>query len=147
MYVFKKAIMLTIAACLFSSVIHAESVKAIFPDSHSLTWSVMPSHPEIKYAVLAGDPAKAEFYIIRLKLPANYQDAPHQHFYDKYDTVVSGTYYLGIGSKFNKDNAIGLPAGSFFKVSAKVDHYGFTKEETILQISGVGPWSGIAQKS
>lgn len=147
MFGFKKIIMSMIATSLFSPMIHAESVKAVFPDSHSLNWQALVSHPELKYAVLAGDPAKAEFYVIRLKLPANYQDTPHQHNYDKYDTVVSGTYYLGIGNKFNKDNAIGLPVGSFFKVPAKVDHYGFTKQETILQISGMGPWSGIPQKS
>lgn len=140
---FRTTIGCLVTACALSSVVYADSVKEVFPDSHSLKWNALVNAPDLQYAVLAGDPAKNDFYIVRLKIPANHIDSPHQHFYDKYDTVVSGTYYLGIGSKFNKDNAIGLAAGSFFKVPAKVDHYGYTKTETIIQISGIGPWSGV----
>lgn len=137
----KKFVLLTMLA--MTQTVNADSVKTVFPDSHSLKWQAVPDAKTLQYAVLAGDPSKAEFYVVRLKIPANYHDLPHQHFYDKYDTVISGTYYLGVGSKFNPENAIGLPAGSFFKVPANVDHYGFTKEETVLQISGVGPWSSV----
>lgn len=146
MNLYKKSLIIAITAFAFSHSVQADSVKSVFPDSHSLNWTALPSNAALKYAVLAGDPTKNEFYVIRLKIPANYQDKPHQHFYDKYDTVISGTYYLGVGSVFKKDNAIGLPPGSFFKVPAKVEHYGYTKEETVVQISGIGPWSGIAQK-
>jgi len=81
-----------------------------------------------------------------VKFPANYTVQPHHHVIDEYDTVISGTYYLGTGDKVNTDNGIALVAGSFAKIPAKINHYGWTKEETVLQISGMGPWGVIYQK-
>ncbi|QLH41446.1 MAG: hypothetical protein HWD59_01050 [Coxiellaceae bacterium] len=33
-----------------------------------------------------------------------------------------------------------LVAGSFVAIPAGVPHFGWTNEETVLQITGVGPW-------
>jgi hypothetical protein len=46
----------------------------------------------------------------------------------------------------DKDHSIPLPPGSFIKFPKGVIHYGFTKEETIIEISGVGPWGTIPKK-
>lgn len=95
---------------------------------------------------MVGNPNKKEFYIARLKLPANYFVPAHRHLTNEYNTVISGTYYMGVGSKENSDTVIALPVGSFVAFPAGVDHYGFTKEATILEISGIGPWGTILKK-
>jgi hypothetical protein len=46
----------------------------------------------------------------------------------------------------DKNHSISLPSGSFIKFPAGTIHYGFTKEEIVIEISGIGPWSTIPKK-
>ncbi len=51
-------------------------------------------------AVLFGDPTKAEPYVMRLKwLPGN-MSRPHSHPNDRHFVVISGTWWLGSGEKY-----------------------------------------------
>ena len=54
---------------------------AIKPDA--LKWVDVPALPKgAQAAVVIGDPAKpGELYVVRLKVPANYQVPPHTHPY------------------------------------------------------------------
>lgn len=99
--------------------------------------------PGAKMAVMQGDPTKAGPYSYRLKIPAAYKVMPHWHPVDEHLTVLSGTFYLAVGEKFDPEKGRhGFPAGSFLVMPAKIAHFAWTKEETILQVHGVGP-SGI----
>jgi hypothetical protein len=55
-------------------------------------------------------------------------------------TVISGTFYKGMGETADPSKAQPLPAGSFFALPPGTAHYVFTKEETVIQISTNGPW-------
>lgn len=125
----------------------AVQIKPILPDSSSITWfDAVNLPPGAKLAILAGNPQKKEFYVARLKLPANFVIPVHKHLTDEHNTVISGTYYMGIGSINKKELTIALPPGSFVTFPAGVEHYGYTIEETILEISGIGPWGTIPHK-
>ena len=65
------------------------------------------------------------------------------HPNDENLTVISGTFNIAMGDKFN-DAAKGpeLKAGSFTKAPKGMVHYAWFPEETIIQIHGLGP-SGI----
>lgn len=66
---------------------------------------------------------------------------PHWHPTDEHLTVLSGTFFIGIGEQVDKRTAMELRAGSYAMVSAKMPHYGWTKGDTVVQIHGIGPFA------
>jgi quercetin dioxygenase-like cupin family protein len=97
-------------------------------------------------AVLAGDPTKAGFYVVRSKLPAGTAFPAHYHNERENVTVISGTLWVGVGDKMNKAKMKPLGPGSFVVVPAKLHHYAMTKVDTVIQIEGIGPETMIAVK-
>jgi quercetin dioxygenase-like cupin family protein len=96
--------------------------------------------PGAEAAVLFGDPSKEGLFALRLKLPEGYSVPPHTHPVDEVVTVISGTFSLGMGETADRSAVQPLPAGSFFALPPDTPHYVFIDEETIIQISTVGPW-------
>src|SRR5437763_521494 len=54
-------------------------------------------------AVLEGDPGKPGPFVMRLRLPRGYQIPPHTHPQPERLTVISGTFHIGMGEKFDKE--------------------------------------------
>jgi quercetin dioxygenase-like cupin family protein len=94
-----------------------------------------------KAAVIEGDPKNPGLFTMRLKLPANYKIPPHWHPADEHVTVISGTFNMGLGDTFDESKGNALPVGSFAVMPAKANHFAFTKDETVIQLHGMGPWS------
>jgi len=91
-------------------------------------------------AVLAGDPQKEGFYLLRAKFAPGVMSSPHYHPSDRHVTVISGTWYTGTGPDFDRDNMIPLPPGSYMMHPAGAIHYdGAKDEEVIVEIKGIGP--------
>jgi hypothetical protein len=91
-------------------------------------------------AVLAGDPEKEGFYLLRAKFPPSVMSSPHYHSSDRHVTVISGTWYTGTGSTFDRDNTVALGPGSYMMHPAGGIHYDGAKEtEVIVEIKGIGP--------
>ena len=107
-----------------------------------IKWGPAPAvlPPGAEAAVLFGDPSEEGLFVLRLKLPAGYSVAPHTHPVDEVITVISGTFRLGMGGTADQRKAQTLPAGSFFALPPGMAHYVFIDEETVVQISTVGPW-------
>lgn len=93
-----------------------------------------------KMAVIEGDPKNPGLFAMRLKLPADFQIPPHWHPADEHVTVISGTFNMAMGDKFDVTKGKALPKGSFSVMPAKTNHFAFTKEETVVQVHGMGPW-------
>jgi quercetin dioxygenase-like cupin family protein len=96
--------------------------------------------PGAKMAVLEGDPVKPGPFTMRIKLPAGYKIPPHWHPAIEHATVISGALNMGMGDKFDIAKTKELPAGSFSMMPAKAHHFAWAKEETIIQVHGIGPW-------
>jgi hypothetical protein len=94
-----------------------------------------------KVAVLEGDPAMEGPFTLRLKLPANYRIPPHWHPVIEHITVLSGTFYVGMGDKLDPKQATALPVNSFAYMAPEMHHFAFTKGEVIIQLHGMGPWA------
>jgi quercetin dioxygenase-like cupin family protein len=107
-----------------------------------IKWGPAPAvlPPGAEAAVLFGDPSKEGLFVLRLKLPAGYSVPPHTHPVDEVVTVISGTFSMGMGETANQSSAQPLPAGSFFAHPPDTPHYVFIDDETVIQISTVGPW-------
>jgi quercetin dioxygenase-like cupin family protein len=107
-----------------------------------IKWGPAPAvlPPGAEAAVLFGDPTKKGLFVLRLKLPEGYRVPPHTHPVDEVVTVISGTFNLGMGEAADQSKTQPLPAGSFFALPPGMAHYVFIDEETVIQISTVGPW-------
>jgi quercetin dioxygenase-like cupin family protein len=106
-----------------------------------LKWAAVPSLPPgAQAAVIEGPMSEAVPFIIRLKLPANFKIPPHSHTAIEHVTVISGNFSLGMGDKFDDAKTMSLPAGSVAIMQPGQVHFASTKEETIVQVHGVGPW-------
>src|SRR5439155_2126947 len=89
-----------------------------------------------KLAVLEGDPAKEGFFTMRLWLPDGFKVAPHWHPKVEHVTVISGTFNLGMGEKFDQAGAREMPAGTFGHWPAGMRHFAWAKGETVIQLHG-----------
>jgi quercetin dioxygenase-like cupin family protein len=90
--------------------------------------------------VLAGDPSKPGLYVILIKWNPGSSSRPHFHPNDRYITVLSGTWWVGTGRKYDPDSMRPVPAGSLVTHYANEVHYDGAKDgEAILQIVGMGP--------
>jgi quercetin dioxygenase-like cupin family protein len=91
-------------------------------------------------ATLVGDPSKPGLYVVLQKWLAHNNSRPHFHPNDRYITVLSGTWWVNTGDKYDPDGMKPVPAGSFVTHFAKQVHYDGAKDvECILQIVGMGP--------
>lgn len=148
MNVLKKLGLVSALAIVLATTAQAATQQPILLSPQTIVWSDVKNMPAgAKMTVLSGDPSKKKPFVIRIKLPANYTVPLHSHPITEFETVISGTYYLGTGKTMDLTKGIELPAGSFTSIPAHLKHYGWTKEETIVQISGVGPIGMIYSKS
>ena len=94
-----------------------------------------------KIVVLEGDPAKEGPFVFRVKVPDGYRVPPHTHPKIERVTVISGTFNIGMGDKFDEKKTRPMPAGTFGHWPAGMKHFVWAKGETVLQFHGIGPWS------
>ena len=92
-------------------------------------------------AVVSGDPSKDGPYVVRLKMPAGYKVPAHNHPTNEYVTVLSGTFNIGMGDKLDAKKSIELSAGGFGEAPAKMNHYAWTNDGSIVQVHGQGPFA------
>jgi quercetin dioxygenase-like cupin family protein len=92
------------------------------------------------FALVAGDPSKPGHYAVRLKMPAGYKIAPHWHPTDEHVTVISGSFALGMGEKFDQKNMKTLPQGGYAIAPANMRHYAMATTDAIVQVDGQGPF-------
>jgi hypothetical protein len=103
-----------------------------------IPWVASPSGSVT--AVLAGDPNKPGLYVVLTKWTPHHMSMPHFHPNDRFITVISGTWWVGTGTKYDPDSTVPIPPGSFVTHYGKQIHYdGAKDEETVLQIVGMGP--------
>ncbi|MEX2216514.1 MAG: cupin domain-containing protein [Phycisphaeraceae bacterium] len=101
-----------------------------------------PSLPKgAKYAVLEGDPSKDGPFVFRVKVPDGYRIPPHTHPKVERVTVISGTFNIGMGDKFDEKAGTAMPAGTYGHWPAGMKHFVWVKGETVVQFHGIGPWS------
>jgi len=106
-----------------------------------LKWVDVPSLPPgAKLAVIQGPINQAGPITFRLRFPANYQIPAHWHPAIEHVTVISGTFNMGTGDKLDRAKTKALTAGSIAIMQPKTAHFAWNKEETIVQVHGVGPW-------
>ncbi|HEX5061704.1 MAG TPA: cupin domain-containing protein [Kofleriaceae bacterium] len=118
-----------------------EKGGAVFITPDALKWGEPP--PDVpkgaKLAVLYGDPSKPGMFTMRIKAPDGYKIPAHWHSNDEHLTIISGTLQMYMGDTMTGEPHK-LTAGSYHFLPAKMHHGAQTKGETIVQVSGPGPF-------
>ena len=140
----RRLLQLTVATAMFTTVatIHAANdpdpkvMSFKYPDQ--IKW--VESEAGSANAVLAGDPAKPGMYVVLTKWHPHHMSHPHFHANDRYITVISGTWWVGWGPKWDPETAAPMKAGSVVTHFGKQIHWdGAKDEEVVLEIVGMGP--------
>lgn len=94
----------------------------------------------VQNAALVGDSKASGPYVERVRYPPNFRIEAHSHPEQRTYTILSGTWYIGYGDKFDEAKLQPLPAGSFYVEPPGVPHFVASKDEPVIfQLSGVGP--------
>ncbi len=109
--------------------------------AEDVRWQSDPASPGLEVAVIEGDPKVAgKPYVVRVRFAPGTFSAPHFHPETRYVVVLKGTWWVGAGSKWDRDATTPLPTGSFVVHHAGHVHYDGAKgDEVIVQITGIGP--------
>jgi quercetin dioxygenase-like cupin family protein len=128
-----------VALGLAALIAHAQdSGRTVTPAE--LQWKPSPRVKGLEIADVIGDAAKPGPYVQRVKFPPNFTVQAHSHPEDRQYTIISGTWYVGWGDKFDETRLKALPAGGFYTEPANVPHFVTTKGESVtVQITGTGP--------
>jgi quercetin dioxygenase-like cupin family protein len=135
------ALLCAVAVVFTSGAQNGSSSKHAFtPDS--IPYGPAPAFvsPGAQLAVLEGDPgASTGEYTVRLKMPEGYRIAPHWHPKRENVTVITGTFKVGMGDRFDETKMVDFPAGSFAYLDPDMHHYAMASTETVVQIHGLSP--------
>ncbi|HJS47341.1 MAG TPA: cupin domain-containing protein [Gemmatimonadales bacterium] len=120
----------------------AAPAQAIVALPDAVTWMSAPPilPPGATVAILEGDPAKPGPFTMRLRMPDGYRIAPHFHAALEHVTVLSGSFLVGMGGKWDAAALKSLPVGSFGVIPPGMQHFAQARGETVIQLHGIGPW-------
>jgi hypothetical protein len=130
---------LGIAPCAASPAAELDprAVAAVMPDR--IPWGPVTPNGN-QQAVLLGDPSRPGPYIVMVRWLPGHMSRPHSHPNDRFITVLSGTWWVGSGARFDPDATAPVPAGGFVTHFGGQAHYDGAKDEaTVLLIVGEGP--------
>jgi quercetin dioxygenase-like cupin family protein len=119
----------------------AAKMTTVNPDD-ALTWKDNPTLPKgAQFAVLSGDPAKAgEMFVVRIKVPPNYQFPAHTHPIAHNVTVISGSIFIGEGDKLDTQKGKQVKAGGYVFMPAKHAHFAWAGSEgAVIQDQNIAP--------
>jgi hypothetical protein len=110
-----------------------------------LAWGRNSDFPEksVESAPLWGKTSESGLYYYLVKWYPGYMSAPHWYEEDRNCVVVSGTWWVASGDKFDAADTVPAPVGSFIRRVAKTPHYDGVrkdgKEPAVIAICGLGP--------
>ena len=110
-----------------------------------LRWSAQAGFPadSVETAPLWSKPSAPGLYYYLVKWHPGYMSAPHWYEEDRYCVVVSGTWWVTSGARFDPESAVPVTQGSFVRRVARTPHYDGVKkggtEPAVIAICGMGP--------
>jgi hypothetical protein len=108
----------------------------------NVAWSDGPRSlpPGVKIAVLEGNPRNRGIFTMRLKVPDGTTIPPHWHPRAERVTVLEGKVGVGFGRRFDKERLRYFRKGDFYLNPPKAHHYIHFARDSVVQVTGEGPW-------
>jgi hypothetical protein len=122
-----------------------DPAMTIIKPPEELSWAKPEGFPEksVESAALWGKTGDTGLYYVLIRWYPGYMSAPHWYETDRYSLVVSGTWWVGSGDKFDPESTVPTPAGSLVRRIARTPHYDGVKadasEPAVIAICGMGP--------
>jgi quercetin dioxygenase-like cupin family protein len=112
---------------------------ALFPAD--VDWQPFAAFPpEVRLAVLVGDPTKPGLYVVRIRLPEGARVMPHTFPEDCICTVLEGTFCVGAGAAFDRDCMTALAPGSVAVLPGGQPHFHSARSgDCVVQVTAAGP--------
>lgn len=109
--------------------------------SEDVDFQPFPSFPpEARLAVLVGDPTQPGPYVVRVKVPKGIKLMPHIHPEDRIYTVISGVFYIGLGTTFDPAKLVAFAPGSVVVLPGHTPHFHWAQSgEYVTQVNAMGP--------
>jgi quercetin dioxygenase-like cupin family protein len=106
-----------------------------------IVWKPFPAFPpSVHLATVVGEPSEPGPYVIRVKVPLDVRLTPHQHPEDRVYTLMSGVFYIGLGSRFDDEQLQAYPPGAVVVLPGGTPHFHWAKSgEYVTQVSAIGP--------
>jgi quercetin dioxygenase-like cupin family protein len=102
----------------------------------AIKWEKADGMPDgVWVSHLTGD-SNAEPFVDMLKFARGTRIPLHWHSASHIVTVLSGTMVIGKEGKPEEGMGMEVPAGGYARITAKVPHWTFAKEDSIVVISG-----------
>jgi len=91
-------------------------------------------------AILEGDPRQPDLFTVRFRLSEQFIMTPHTHPKDERVTILSGEVRVAFGLGATRQDAALFRDGDYYVNAPDAIHSVWIDRETILQITGIGPW-------
>jgi hypothetical protein len=126
----------------FAAVSHAqEAAKSVVKLPDEMKYKTPPKGNGPHTVVLYGNPTKPGVFVMRARFPAGYKITPRWRP-DEWRTavVLSGTFYYGIGERWDESKLRAYPPGTFFAHPSKHPHFAWAKDgDVVVQFTAMGP--------
>lgn len=113
--------------------------RSVLPED--IDWKPFPAFPPSAcLAVVVGEPSKPGPYVIRVKVASGIKLMPHLHPEDRVYTVISGVFYIGLGSRFDDELLQAYPPGAVIVLPGGTPHFHWARSGSyVTQVSAIGP--------
>jgi quercetin dioxygenase-like cupin family protein len=132
-----------LCACASSTIAQEDSpIVMAGPDraGPGRSWVDATSIPAgTRMIMVYGRPDQAGPYIFRVHFPAGYRLPPHTHQDRRSVTVLSGSYWSGVGETFQQDKLTRFGPRDYYITEAGVPHFAWAETDVVIQESGIGP--------
>ena len=93
-----------------------------------------------KTATLFGDPSKPGLFVQITKRGPDTWSQTHSHLNERFITVLAGTFLIGTGPKFDKNNTVAIgPGGVVHDIPNQMHYDGTGPEGATLEFIAMGP--------
>ena len=107
---------------------------------NALEWQPVIDGAEM--AVLYGDPSAIGAYAIRFRTHREILVPLHWHREDEHVTILAGSFGLSLDQELDGKRSE-LSPGSYAVIPAGVRHQAWYGVDTVIQVSGMGPFESI----
>jgi len=120
-----------------------EGVNQIVVRADEIKWRtcppVLPKNCEM--TILEGNPKQEGFFTLRFHTTDSFFMPAHTHPKDERVTVLQGAASVAFGADATREDAQTFGPGDFYINARHAVHKVWVEKGTILQITGLGPWT------
>ena len=110
--------------------------------ANDIQWKPCPPHlPDgCEITILEGDPKRNGLFTVRFQTSKGFLMPPHTHPKDERVTIISGKVSVAFGADATHEDAKTFGPGDYYVNKRGEIHTVWADENSILQITGIGPW-------